>query len=83
MENKNMVNENELENVNGGWEYANGPFVNYGSYIVYTVVSGDVLSGIAVRFGVTVAEIAQWNGIANPDVIRVGQQLVIYARIIR
>ena len=83
MENKNMVPENELENVSGGWEYANGPFVNYGSYIVYTVVSGDVLSGIAVRFGVTVAEIVQWNSIANPDVIRVGQQLVIHARIIR
>ena len=81
------VNDIELEGVSGGagsWQqYAKGPYVNYGSYIVYTVVSGDVLSGIAVRFGVTVAEIAQWNGIANPDVIRVGQQLVIYARIIR
>ncbi len=83
MENKNIIQENELESVSGGWEYANGPFVNYGSYIVYTVVSGDVLSGIAYRFGVTVAEIAQCNGIANPDVIRVGQRLTIYARVIR
>ena len=33
----NNINEKELENVTGGWQYANGSFVNYGNYIVYTV----------------------------------------------
>ena len=81
------VNESELEEVSGGagsWQqYAKGPFVNYGSYIVYTVVSGDALSGIAIRFGVTVAQIQGWNGIANPNVISVGQKLTIYPTVIR
>ena len=45
MEN-NMINDQKLEEVTGGYAYANGSFVNYGSYIVYTVVQGDVLGGI-------------------------------------
>ena len=81
------VNESELEGVSGGaggWQkYAKGTYVNYGNYIVYTVASGDVLSGIAPRFGVTVAQIQQWNNIQNPDVIRAGQKLTIYPTIIR
>ena len=46
MENK-IINDNELEQVSGGMQYANGTYVNYGSYIIYTVASGDVLSGIS------------------------------------
>lgn len=41
----------------------------------YTVVSGDTLSGIAARYGTTVAALAAANGIANPNLIRVGQVL--------
>ena len=81
------INDSELNEVTGGaggWQkYAKGNFVNYGNYIVYTVASGDVLSGIAIRFGVTVAEIAQWNGLKNPDLISVGQKLTIYPTYIR
>ena len=81
------INDSELEGVSGGaggWQkYAKGTYVNYGNYIVYTVASGDVLSGIAPRFGVTVAQIQQWNNIQNPDVIRAGQKLTIYPTIIR
>ncbi len=81
------VNDSELEEVSGGaggWQkYARGTYVNYGNYIVYTVASGDVLSGIAPRFGVTVAQIQQWNDIKNPNVIRAGQKLTIYPTIIR
>ena len=81
------INESELEEVSGGagsWQqYAKGTYVNYGSYIVYTVASGDVLSGIAIRFGVTVAQIQSWNGIKDPNVIRVGQKLTIYPTIVR
>ena len=81
------VNDSELEEVSGGaggWQkYAKGGFVNYGNYIVYTVASGDVLSGIALRFGVTVAQIQQWNNIKNPDILSIGQKLTIYPTIIR
>ena len=80
------INDQELEEVSGGrsgWDCANGSFVNYGNYIVYTVASGDVLSGIAPRFNVTIDEIVQWNNLPNPDLIRVGQKLTIYARAIR
>ena len=55
------INEQELENVTGGWQYANGSYVNYGNYIVYTVAPGDVLSGIGQRFGVGYMQIAAWN----------------------
>ena len=81
------INESELEEVTGGagsWQqYAKGSFVNYGSYIVYTVAGGDVLSGIAIRFGVTVSQIQSWNNIQNPNLIRVGQKLTIYPTVIR
>ena len=82
-----IINENELNQVAGGagtWrDYAKGTYVNYGNYIVYTVASGDVLSGIAPRFGVTVPQICQWNNIKNPDLIVVGQKRTIYPTILR
>ncbi|MCA9984964.1 MAG: LysM peptidoglycan-binding domain-containing protein [Anaerolineales bacterium] len=41
----------------------------------YTVVPGDTLGSIAARHGTTVAAIAQLNGIANVNLIYVGQVL--------
>jgi LysM repeat protein len=43
----------------------------------YVVVAGDTLSRIAVRYGTTVAALAQANNIANPNLIYVGQVLKI------
>ena len=40
----------------------------------YTVKSGDTLSGIATRHGVTVAQLKQWNGLTSNN-IKVGQKL--------
>ena len=39
----------------------------------YTVQSGDTLSGIAARYGTTYQRLAAINGIANPNLIHVGQ----------
>jgi LysM repeat protein len=47
---------------------------------IYTVVSGDTLWAIAARFygdGSQYSKIASANGIANPDLIMVGQKLTI------
>jgi LysM repeat protein len=43
----------------------------------YRVKSGDTLAGIAAQFGTTVKAICAANGIANPGLIRVGQELII------
>lgn len=43
----------------------------------YTVRPGDNLSGIAARFGTTVAKIAALNNITNPSLIHSGQVLKI------
>ncbi len=43
----------------------------------YTVQPGDTLSKIAQRFDTTVAAIAQANGLANINLIYVGQQLIV------
>ncbi|HEX7734129.1 MAG TPA: LysM peptidoglycan-binding domain-containing protein [Ktedonobacteraceae bacterium] len=43
----------------------------------YTVVSGDTLSGIGQTYGVSVASLVAANHVANPDLIYVGQVLVI------
>ena len=44
---------------------------------VYVVQPGDTLSQIAQNFNTTVNAVASLNGIANPNLIRVGQQLTI------
>ena len=46
----------------------------------YTVRSGDTLSGIAHRLGVTTAELARANGIDDPNRIRAGQVLAVPGR---
>jgi len=45
----------------------------------YTVVAGDTLAVIAERFNVPLDELVRFNNIANPDVISVGQTLLIPA----
>ncbi len=46
-------------------------------YINYTIVSGDTLSAIAVRYGTTVLELVSLNSIANADLIYAGDTLII------
>lgn len=43
----------------------------------YYVQAGDTLSGIAAKFGTTVSALVSANGIANPNVIYVGQKILL------
>ena len=43
----------------------------------YIVQAGDTLSGIATRYGTTYQHLAAINGISNPDIIHVGDHIVI------
>ena len=43
----------------------------------YIVQKGETLFAIAQKFGITFAELAAFNGIANPDDIQAGQKLRI------
>lgn len=49
-------------------------------YITYKIKKGDTLSGIAAKYGNTVAELAKLNGIKNPDKITAGASLKIPKR---
>jgi LysM repeat protein len=43
----------------------------------YVIQSGESLSGIAKKFGLSTADLAAFNGIVNPDAIQAGQRLKI------
>lgn len=44
---------------------------------VYTVQSGDTLSGIAAAYGTTYQHLAEINGISDPNLIYPGQRIII------
>ncbi|MCL4371178.1 MAG: LysM peptidoglycan-binding domain-containing protein [Chloroflexi bacterium] len=44
---------------------------------MYTLEEGDTLRGIAAKFGVAIEDLIKANNIANPDLLFVGQQIVI------
>lgn len=48
-------------------------FLKAAATTTYIVKSGDTLSGIAKKFGTTVNQLVTWNGIKNPNIIKVGQ----------
>lgn len=45
--------------------------------MTYTVKSGDTLSGIALKYNTTYQKLAEYNNIANPSIIYVGQKIRI------
>jgi LysM repeat protein len=48
-----------------------------GGVMRYVVRPGDTLSAVALRFGTTVAVLARYNGLADPNKLSVGQVLGI------
>jgi LysM repeat protein/uncharacterized protein YvpB len=44
---------------------------------VYYVTDGDTIESVAANFGVSAAEIADLNGLENPDLLNIGQRLLI------
>ncbi|MDH5672299.1 MAG: penicillin-insensitive murein endopeptidase [Myxococcales bacterium] len=48
--------------------------------IDYRVRDGETLTGIARRYEVSLAEVARWNPGLEPDRIRAGQTLLLYAK---
>jgi LysM repeat protein len=51
--------------------------IEMGDYVEHVVVAGETLSAIAAKYGVTYWDIAIRNGIANPNLIYVGQKLIV------
>lgn len=45
---------------------------------VYTVVRGDTLSEIALKYDTTVTNLVKLNNISNPNLIYPGQKIIIY-----
>lgn len=52
---------------------------SYGQTEVYIVQKGDMLSQLAVDFDTTTATLVEMNGLSNPDVLYVGQELRVPA----
>lgn len=68
----------EEEDVSGGSQTPTEPVGGDTSgETVYTVVKGDTLSKIATQYGTTYQVLAKYNGIANPNLIHVGQKIRI------
>jgi LysM repeat protein len=52
------------------------PIAYFGT-LTYTVVAGDTLSKIAHDYNSTVENISIYNSISNPNLIKVGQTIII------
>lgn len=64
-----LISQKVLKNIAQGGD---------GSSTIYVVRSGDNLGKIAMRYGVSVANLKRWNNISG-SMIRVGQRLSIYS----
>ena len=72
--NTNVIQPGQVLKIYGGANQSN----SRPSYQTYTVKSGDTLSGIGSKFGVSYQKIAADNNISNPNLIHPGQVLKIY-----
>ena len=65
MDEKKMLNEEELSAVQGGTQ------------IPVIIKSGDTLGALAKKYNCTVDDLCRWNNIRNADQIEVGQKVGI------
>jgi LysM repeat protein len=75
--NPNLIYAGQALTIPGGSGNTGGNTGGSAGTSSYTIVAGDTLSAIARRFGTTVATLAQLNGLANVDVLYIGQVLVL------
>lgn len=70
----NGVANNDAYNTS---DTGNGTSTSTGGTSYYTVKAGDTLSGIANNYQTTVNTLARLNNLANPNLIYVGQRLLV------
>jgi peptidoglycan endopeptidase LytE len=71
----NLIFPGQVLVVGGGYAAASSYSAYRAGGGTYTVQAGDTLSSIAARFGTSFQALAALNGIANPNLIEVGQVL--------
>ena len=64
------INDNNIEVEENNQNYIE-------NYQIYTVKRGDTLSQIAIKYNVNINKIVQINNIVNPNLIYIGQKLII------
>ncbi len=74
IKNPNLINVGQVLQLGGN---APAPQQNTQAGGQYTVQPGDTLSGIAQRYGTNYQTLAALNGIANPNLITVGQKITL------
>ena len=76
-----LINVNNLSNPNliRPGQVIKIPGKNGGSEILYVVARGDTLNRIAARYKASVRRIVSANKISNPDIIRIGQEILVPA----
>ena len=63
--NKEAINDDQLDAVSGG------------TILPYQVQPGDTLATIAAKYHVSVEQLAKWNNIQDPGMLRAGTPLKI------
>lgn len=71
---KGLVEFHKLKKKSSG---SSKPSQTASSSGTHTVRSGETLSGIAKKYGVSTADLARWNNLANPNLINIGQVLKV------
>lgn len=62
---KIAMNDEQLDQVSGG------------SILPYVVQAGDTLGALARKYNVTIEQLMKWNNIKDPNLLTVGQRLVV------